>query len=63
MCEGPESGKSWVLIGNKEKPQSRGGKISGWEVSGDRTVQGPQGHGEWSGPYAKPVGSPEVWCV
>lgn len=24
--EGPESGKSWVFIGNKEKPQSREGK-------------------------------------
>lgn len=41
LCEGPEAGKSWVFIRNKEKQcgHSPGKeKINGWKVSSDQIV-------------------------
>lgn len=63
MCEGPEAGKSWVFIGNKEKQYGHSpgkGKISRWKVSSDQIVQFLEGPGELSQLNAEPMGSPEV---
>lgn len=41
LCEGPEAGKSWVFIRNKEKQCDHGPgkqKIHGWKVSSDQIV-------------------------
>lgn len=66
MCEGPEAGKSWVFIGNKEKQYCHSpgkGKISRWKVSSDQIVQVLEGPGELCQLGAEPVGSLRSSCL